>query len=220
MISKKEIEILKKEFNLNLDDEIILKFNLWEKIFTQYNCHTNLMSKNDILQLFEKHVFDSLAILKWDKFFDSSSKNPDKKVILDVGTGGGFPSVILAIALFNNPDFKIIANDSRIKKINFIKEIKEKLNLENLEILYSRIEEVEPLNVDLIVSRAVGKMKNVWELSKKHLKNKGFFAIYKSKLTNEEIKEFNFKDGSNFEIINYNLPLSEIYERNLIIFQN
>ena len=79
MISKKEIEILKKEFNLNLDDEIILKFNLWEKIFTQYNCHTNLMSKNDILQLFEKHVFDSLTIFKWEEFFNNFYKNINKK---------------------------------------------------------------------------------------------------------------------------------------------
>ena len=121
------------------------------------------MSKNDIPLLFEKHVFDSLAILKWDKF-------KQNKTILDVGCGGGFPGVILSIF---NPDIKIIENDSRIKKINFIKEIKEKLNLKNLEILYSRIEEVPPLNVDLIVSRAVGKMIDVWELSKKHLKKNG-----------------------------------------------
>ena len=137
------------------------------------------------------------------------------KKILDVGCGGGFPSVILAICFM---DKKIIANDSRIKKINFIKEIKEKLSLNNLEILYSRIEEAPNQDVDLIVSRAVGKMIDVWDLSKKHLKKNGKFLIYKAKLSDDEIKMFQKKyPKSNFEIIPYGLPLDETYERNLII---
>ena len=156
MINDKTIQILKNELNFEINESIKDKLNLWQKIFIEYNSHTNLMSKGDVEVLFEKHVFDSLAILKWENFLTY-------KKILDVGCGGGFPSVILAICF---PEKNIIANDSRIKKINFIKEIKEKLNLENLEILYSRIEEANPLNVDLIVSRAVGKMIDVWELSK------------------------------------------------------
>lgn len=208
MITNREKEILLKELDLEFDDKIINKLNQWEEIFKQYNSHTNLMSQNDIKVLFEKHVFDSLAINKWDNF-----KNHKK--ILDVGCGGGFPSVILAICF---KDKKIIANDSRIKKINFIKEIKDKLNLNNLEILYSRIEEAPNQNVDLIVSRAVGKMIDVWELSKKHLVKQGNFLIYKAKLSDDEIKMFQKKyKNSNFEIIPYKLPLEEIYERNLII---
>lgn len=208
MITNREKEILLKELDLEFDDKIINKLNQWEEIFKQYNSHTNLMSQNDIKVLFEKHVFDSLAINKWDNF-----KN--RKKILDVGCGGGFPSVILAICF---EDKKIIANDSRIKKINFIKEIKDKLNLDNLEILYSRIEEAPNQNVDLIVSRAVGKMVDVWELSKKHLVKQGNFLIYKAKLSDDEIKMFQKKyKNSNFKIIPYKLPLEEIYERNLII---
>ena len=208
MIANREKEILLKELDLELDNKTIDKLNQWEEIFKQYNSHTNLMSQNDIQVLFEKHVFDSLAIYKWDKF-----KNHKK--ILDVGCGGGFPSVILAICF---KDKKIIANDSRIKKINFIKEIKEKLKLDNLEILYSRIEEAPNQNVDLIISRAVGKMIDVWELSKTHLTKQGNFLIYKAKLSDDEIKMFKKRyPKSNFEIIPYKLPLEEIYERNLII---
>ena len=211
MINKKEIEILEKELNLNLDSKTIEKLNQWREIFVQYNEHTNLMSKNDVNFLFEKHVFDSLAISKWEKYKENKS-------LLDVGCGGGFPSVILAIV---NPEIKVIANDSRIKKINFIKEIKDKLELKNLEICYSRIEDIEPLNVDLIVSRAVGKMIDVWELSKKHLKKEGYFVIYKAKLLEEEIKNFKTKyKKADFEIIKYNLPLDETFERNLIILKN
>ena len=92
---------------------------------------------------------------------------------------------------------------------------------QNLEILYSRIEEVPPLNVDLIVSRAVGKMIDVWQLSKKHLKKNGYFVIYKSKLLNEEINEFNSKyKNTNQKTIKYTLPLNEQFDRNLIVFQN
>ena len=75
---------------MELSSDIKNDLENWEKLFIEYNSHTNLMSKNDINVLFEKHVFDSLAINLWEGFKNS-------KVILDVGTGGGFPSVILAI---------------------------------------------------------------------------------------------------------------------------
>lgn len=211
MINKEKFEIIEKELDFKLNEDCIKKLNLWYEAFIQYNEHTNLMSSNDIKVIFEKHVFDSLAILKWNEF-----KNIDN--LLDVGTGGGFPSVILAICFSQK---KIIANDSRIKKINFIKEIKEKLNLNNLEILYSRIEDVLPLNVDLIVSRAVGKLEDVFELSKKHLKKDGKFLIYKSKTTDDEINDFKKKyKNSKFEIIPYHLPLKENYDRNLVILKS
>jgi 16S rRNA (guanine527-N7)-methyltransferase len=210
MINTKELEILNKELNFFPNDEIIEKLNFWKNIFVEYNSHTNLMSKGDVEVLFEKHVFDSLSIVKWEEF-----KNYNK--ILDVGCGGGFPSVILAICF---PEKTIIANDSRIKKINFIKEIKEKLNLDNLEICYARVEEVAPLNVDLIVSRAVGKMIDVYELSKKHLAKNGNFLIYKAKLLDEEIQDFKKKYArADFKIIPYELPLKENFSRSLLILK-
>lgn len=184
------------------------KLDEWKKLFLEYNAHTNLMSKNDTSVLIEKHVYDSLSINLWDDF-----KNYSK--ILDVGCGGGFPSVILAIC---HPDKEIIANDSRIKKINFIKLAKSKLKLDNLQILYSRIEEAPNQKADLIVSRAVGKMLDIFELSKKHLKKDAKFLIYKSKLANSEIEDFKKKyKKTDFKIIPYSLPLKENYERNLII---
>lgn len=180
----------------------------WQELFIEYNSHTNLMSKNDVSVLFEKHVYDSLSISLWEEW-EKFNK------VLDVGCGGGFPSVILAICY---PKVEIIANDSRIKKINFIKLAKEKLKLDNLNILYSRIEEASSQNVDLIVSRAVGKTLDIFELSKKHLNKNGRFLIYKSKLANSEIEEFKKKyKKADFKIIPYNLPLKENYERNLVI---
>ena len=197
-----------QKLNITLTSSRENELNIWEKEFLKYNSHTNLVSKKDEEVLFEKHVFDSLAINLWEDF-----KNC--KTILDIGTGGGFPSVILAICF---KDKKIIANDSRIKKISFIKEIKEKLKLDNLEVIYSRIEDVEPLSVDLIVSRAVGKTLDIYELSKKHLTKNTKFLIYKSKSVSSEIEEFQKKyKNSKFKIIPYKLPLKETFERNIVI---
>ena len=211
MINENNLKILNNELNFFPKFETIEKLNAWKSIFLAYNSHTNLMSKGDVEVLFEKHVFDSLGILKWEKFLNH-------KKVLDVGCGGGFPSVILAICF---PEIKIIANDSRIKKINFIKEIKEKLSLNNLEIQYARIEDIAPLKVDLIVSRAVGKMIDVYELSKKHLTKDGDFLIYKSRLSNDDISDFKKKyKKADFDIISYNLPLNENFDRNLIILKS
>ena len=202
---------LLKNLKIEFDSKTVEKLVIWQKTFEEYNSHTNLMSKKDIEVLFEKHVYDSLSINLWEDFIN-------KKTILDVGTGGGFPSVILSIFF---PDKKITANDSRIKKINFIKEIKEKLELNNLQILYARIEEAPKQNADLILSRAVGKIIDIYELSKKHLAPNGDFAIYKSKTVKEEIEIFKSKyKKAEFKIIPYKLPLKENFERNLVILEN
>ena len=84
---KTKIKILNEKLNFFPNDEIIEKLALWEKYFTEYNSHTNLMSKGDVEVLFEKHVYDSLSILNWNEF-------SNHKKVLDVGCGGGFPSVI------------------------------------------------------------------------------------------------------------------------------
>ena len=206
MFNKENLELLKKEFNIKPDDVTLEKLNAWHKLFLNYNSHTNLMSANDTKVLFEKHVFDSLAILKWGEF------NPNKKQkILDAGTGGGFPSVILALFF---PELEIVANDSRMKKINFIIDLKAELDIKNLKISYARVEDLEPLNCDIVISRAVGSIKNVLRLTKKHIKEGGYFVIYKSKNLQkelDEIKEINTK------IITYNLPLKENFERHLVI---
>ena len=203
-------DFLKKELNFELSCDLKEKLTLWERCFREYNSHTNLMSRGDLDVLDEKHVFDSLAILKWIEF-------SNQKTFLDVGTGGGFPSVILAICF---PEVKIYANDSRIKKIGFIREIKEKLELDNLEIIYSRIEDVEPLAVDVVLNRAVGRLLNIYELSKKHIKKDGYFISYKSKTVDEEITEFKKKyKKAKYEIIPYKLPLNENLTRNLTIFK-
>lgn len=206
-----KIELIKKLYNFEPSIEVIDRLKKWEELFIEYNSHTNLISKNDISVIFEKHVLDSLSITLFDEFKNASS-------ILDVGVGGGFPSAIISIFY---PNKKVYGVDSRIKKINFLNILKQELNLDNFEPIYKRVEDINPLNVDIITNRAVGKIDEVWNLSKKHLKSGGYFISYKSKTAEEEanfaIKKF--RELKNPEFISYNLPTFENSVRKLVIFK-
>lgn len=170
------------------------------------------MSKNDIDVIFEKHILDSISVVLFDKFKDAS-------VIVDVGCGGGFPSVVLSVFF---PDKKIYAVDSVSKKINFINLIKSELELYNLFPLLTRVEDYPPLGADIITNRAVGKIKDIWKYSKKHLNSGGYFISYKAKTADDEALDamkscIELKDK---KIIDYELPLKENHTRKLVIFKN
>lgn len=191
-------------------------FLKYEECFLKYNLHTNLISKNDEKVLFEKHIFDSLAI----NLFKKTNKC---KTLLDIGTGGGFPAVPIAIAF---PEIKVVGVDSIGKKIKFINEIASTLNLKNLCGITSRTEEL-PLNMkesfDIITSRAVAPLNIILEYAIPYLKVGGYFVAYKSKIVNEEIEQaqnaLKILNCKIEEIIDYKLPLEENFERNLVIIK-
>lgn len=193
--------------------EIKSDFTEYIKVFFEENAKLNLISKNDEKLLFEKHIYDSLAIkLFFDKF---NIKNGN---VLDIGCGGGFPCVPLAIEY---PEFQITGIDSIRKKINAINEIKAELNLKNLTTICDRVENLNSKKYDIITSRAVAELVKISEYALPLLKKDGYFVAYKSKKVQEEIenaqsilKKYNAKVK---EIINYTLPLEEVYERNLVI---
>lgn len=207
-----QIKKIEKYFNIKLSSKTCEKLGKFEELFLEYNSHTNLMSKRDLGLLFEKHIFDSFSLFLFDEY-----KNYKK--ILDIGAGGGFPSLILAIVL---PEINFIALDSVAKKTNFISLVKSELNLENLEVINSRAENLPPLNVDLIISRAVGRISYVFEVSKKHLAKNAKYIFWKAdeSLIQEELAEFKAKFKKNVlpKIIPYNLPTVEKHLRNLVIF--
>lgn len=211
-MTEARINLIKKLYNIETDNETISKTERFIKLFVEYNSHTNLMSKNDVEFLFEKHIIDSLSVVLFDKFLTSGT-------ILDVGCGGGFPSVILSIFY---PDKNIIAMDSVAKKINFINYVKSELKLLNLRPMLTRVEDYPPLDVDIAVNRAVGKIKDIWKYSKKHLKTDGYFISYKAKTAETEAYEAAQKYAELCELnfIKYNLPLDENYTRELVIFKN
>lgn len=189
------------------------KYQEYMKIFLEENSKVNLISKNDEKYLWEKHVFDSLAIENFFEKFDTSKI----KTILDIGTGGGFPSIPIAITY---PHLKVTALDSIAKKIRAVQTIKDKLNIENLEPICTRVENLDA-KFNMITSRAVSSLKNICEYALPKLKKGGYFVAYKSRKTPQEIEEANSilkKYNSKIvDIIEYSLPLEENHERNLIV---
>ena len=186
-------------------------FTEYKKVFLEENSKLNLISKNDEKFLWEKHIFDSLAIKLTDKLNDGQT-------LLDIGCGGGFPCVPIAIEY---PAVNVVGIDSIRKKINSINNIKEKLGLTNLTTICDRAENIKDRKFDVITSRAVAKLQKISEYALPLLKSDGYFIAYKSKKSSEEIgeaksvlKKYNAKV---LDIIDYTLPLEEHYERNIIV---
>lgn len=186
------------------------------KIFLEQNNKLNLISKNDEKFLWEKHIFDSLSL---SKFFEKYSIIPENKTLLDFGTGGGFPSVPLAIKY---PKLQVTALDSIRKKINAVTEIKNQLGLTNLTPICERVENIHP-KFDFVTSRAVAAMEKLIPYAIPRLKNNGYFITYKSVKVQEELdkadnilKKYQSKV---IDIITYDLPLTENHTRNLVVIQ-
>ena len=123
------------------------KFDRLQNLYSEWNEKINVISRKDIESLNEKHILHSLGIAKVIRF------QPGTK-ILDIGTGGGFPGIPLAI-LFPECDFLLA--DSIGKKIKVVEEVANALNLTNVRALHSRAEKINE-KFDFIVSRAVTQM--------------------------------------------------------------
>ena len=118
-------------------------------LYSEWNAKINVISRKDIDNLYLHHVLHSLAIAMLIKF-------PAGSKVLDVGTGGGFPGIPLAI-LF--PDVSFYLCDSTLKKINVVKEVSASLGLKNVRAAQVRAEEIDE-KFDFVVSRAVTELKN------------------------------------------------------------
>ena len=186
-------------------------FSLYQKFFMEQNSRLNLISKNDEQYLYEKHIFDSLAI-KLTGILKAG------QTILDIGCGGGFPCVPIAIEY---PELNVIGIDSIAKKIRAVNELKDNLGLSNLILICDRVENLKGKKFDIITSRAVAELSKISEYALPLLKKNGVFVAYKSKKADEEIegaKEVLKKHNAKIlDIIEYTLPLDEIYNRCLIV---
>lgn len=195
--------------------EIKTNFDKYIKTFLEENSKINLMSKNDEKLIFEKHIYDSLSI----KFlFDKLDMLP--KTILDIGTGGGFPSIPIALEY---PEIQVTGIDSIQKKINAISNITKELQIKNIEFIRDRVENIKDKKYDMITSRAVAQASLLIEYAYPLLKKDGYLVLYKSKNVDEEIekakpliRKLHMKIS---DIIEYSLPLEENYNRCLLVLQ-
>lgn len=176
------MEIIHKYFK-NLTDNQTEQFSKLQELYQDWNLKINVVSRKDIDELYLRHVLHSLGIAKVMQF------KPGAKV-MDVGTGGGFPGIPLAI-LFPETQFHLV--DSIGKKIKVVDEVVAGLGLENVKTTHGRVEEVKD-TYDFIVSRAVAQMEtfvrwNKGKIAKKQnhdLKN-GILYLKGGDLT-EELK--------------------------------
>lgn len=197
-----------------MTNSINIKSNFlqYRQAFLEENSKHNLISKNDEKFLYEKHIYDSLGIkLFLEKY------NIAKARVLDIGCGGGFPCVPMAIEF---PELRILGVDSIRKKIASVQTIKEKLDLTNLELVADRVENLNEKNFEIVVSRAVADMAKISEYALPLVKKGGYFVAYKSKKALEELegakpvlKKYNAEVT---DILSYTLPLEEVYERYLV----
>src|SRR5690606_27513537 len=169
----------------NLSDIQIEQFKKLESLYHDWNAKINVISRKDIDELYTKHVLHSLAIAKIQPFEPGT-------YVLDVGTGGGFPGIPLAI-LFPETRFYLI--DVILKKINVVKAVAEGLELKNVKAEQIRAENVKG-DFDFIVSRAVTNMpdfvswiKDKIKKQQKHELKNGILYLKGGDLT-EELKDF------------------------------
>ena len=206
-------EFLDEVFKLGivLDNEKINKLNQFYNLLIEWNEKINLTTIVKEEDVYLKHFYDSLTLIKVIDLTKSLK-------ILDVGTGAGFPGIVLKIVF---PNLKITLLDSLQKRINYLNEIIKKLNLENIDTICMRSEEYTKNHreeYDVVVSRAVAHLKILSEITFASVKVNGYLIAMKGNIE-EELKEsqeiITKLKGEIIEIIKFTLPIEKSV-RNLI----
>jgi len=159
------MELILKYFP-NLTDIQKTQFEALYELYTEWNAKINVISRKDIENLYEHHVLHSLAIAEIIQFKAGTS-------VLDVGTGGGFPGIPLAI-MFPEVNFRLI--DSIGKKINVATEVANAISLKNVVLKHMRLQE-EKEKFDFVVSRAVMPLGDLIKLIKNNIKKEQINAL-------------------------------------------
>ncbi|TCT12248.1 16S rRNA m(7)G-527 methyltransferase [Natranaerovirga pectinivora] len=178
------IDILDKYFNwleIDVKDEYKNKFFAFYEMLIEWNKNINLTAITDFNDVILKHFVDSLLITKVVQL--------DNKKIIDIGTGAGFPGIPIKII---NPKAEIVLVDSLNKRVNFLNEVINKLELDKIRAVHSRAEDIGQNRIyrekyDFCVSRAVANLATLSEYCLPLVKKDGYFIPYKSGEINDEI---------------------------------
>jgi 16S rRNA (guanine527-N7)-methyltransferase len=180
-------------------DQLMTYLNLVEKWNRVYNL-TAIRERDEMIKL---HFLDSLSILN----------HVHVKNILDVGSGAGFPGIVLAIT---KPELKVTVMDSVNKKTTFMQQVKSELALTNLDVVNSRVEDYQPITLfEAVTSRAFSNLKNMMSLTQHTLQKEGVWLAMKSKDVKEELEEF---EKNQYTLIPLEVPFINA-ERYLVILK-
>jgi 16S rRNA (guanine527-N7)-methyltransferase len=154
-----QLELIAKYFP-DLSKKQSAQFAALDGLYKEWNSKINVISRKDIEGLYEKHILHSLSIA-------AAFSMPENATVLDIGTGGGFPGIPLAI-FFPEANFHLV--DSIGKKIKVVEEVVSAIGLSNVTSRQIRAEEIADKKFDVVVSRAVAPLKDLWQWSKPLLK--------------------------------------------------
>ena len=181
-----------KKINIEITDIQLEQLNKYYELLVEYNKVMNLTGITEKEQVYLKHFYDSLTLIK---VIDPTKE----ETLCDVGTGAGFPGLVIKI-LF--PNLKVTLVDSLNKRIEFLKKVIQELNLKDIEAIHARAEEFSKLNrekFDIVTSRAVAPLNILLEYNIPLLKTNKYFVAYKGIISQEIInsehalKELNAK---------------------------
>ena len=196
-----------------LTEKQINDLDTYYKLLVSYNEFVNLTAITKEEDVYLKHFYDSLTLFKGINLKENLK-------ICDIGTGAGFPGLVLKIVF---PNLSITLVDSLEKRINFLDLVIEKLNLKDIKTIHSRIEDYkEDEAFDIVVSRAVAKINVLLELGCKLPKVGGLFVFMKGNVLEELNNSKNALNILNYSlenVINFKLPIEES-ERNIVILKH
>lgn len=150
-----KLDLIEKYFS-DFTPRQLDQFRALEDLYKDWNSKINVISRKDIDHLYENHVLHSLAIAAAFSF-------PPGARIIDIGTGGGFPGIPLAIFF---PEVEFLLADSINKKLTVVKEVAAAIGLNNITTRHTRVEEIRDRKFDYAVSRAVAPLKDLWNWSR------------------------------------------------------
>lgn len=193
-MNREEFKIaVQNDLGITLNPETLNQLDIYASFLIEYNTHTNLTAIKEIKDIYLKHFYDSLTIVKCINLKSIST-------LCDIGTGAGFPGMVLKIVF---PHLNVTLIDSNNKKITFLNELIKKLNLSNISAKNARSEEYALNNldsIDLVTARAVTTLPALVELCLPLVKIGGYFIPLKGNAQDEISISKNILDTLNGEI--------------------
>jgi len=177
--------------SLNLSDQMIDQLMAYLNLIEKWNRVYNLTAIRERDEMIKLHFLDSLSILN----------HLEMEHVLDVGSGAGFPGIVLAIT---KPELKVTVMDSVNKKTTFMQQVKSELSLTNLNVVNARVEDYQPtILFDGVITRAFSSIQNMLLMTQHTLQKNGAWLAMKSKDVKEELEAL---DQNQYTLISLEVP--------------
>ena len=177
--------------SLNLSDQMLDQLMVYLNLIEKWNRVYNLTAIRERDEMIKLHFLDSLSILNY----------VEMEHVLDVGSGAGFPGIVLAIT---KPELKVTVMDSVNKKTTFMQQVKSELSLTNLNVVNARVEDYQPtILFDGVITRAFSSIQNMLLMTQHTLQKNGAWLAMKSKDVKEELEAL---DQNQFTLIPLEVP--------------